>query len=382
MRLCWHFVERARKMRVDEARQLVEQNLESFLMEDGTLVYHTLSYLLEAQKGPVWKQYLLNPTISYEDAAFVVLAFLSLLLLRMAISGCSNGSLKQFPSITKNVARSLGFVRRGKLHKFGENVWYTLWHTTGCIWGLCVLYCESGTNDLPGWPRLHLQHPDGRWYWMASEEELSRGSGGWPLLLPSLITRNYYLFQLAFWMSCLAFINLETRRKDFSIMLLHHVVTIVLVLISYCCSFWKIGVVVLVLHDMGDVFLYLSKSLHYSRVGSGAVEISFASFVLVFFTTRLVIYPFYCVRPSLNTALIGKLTKNFVDSRWDIPGANALPGFLVLLQFLHVYWFWCIIKMVVGLIRAIRNGSREDCEDVRSEDEDEEEEEEERKKIQ
>lgn len=60
-------------MMFDKARQLVDKNLESFVMEDGTLVYHTLSYLLEAQKGPFWQQYLLNPTISYEDAAFVVL---------------------------------------------------------------------------------------------------------------------------------------------------------------------------------------------------------------------------------------------------------------------------------------------------------------------
>ncbi|CDJ60480.1 longevity-assurance domain-containing protein, putative [Eimeria maxima] len=51
---------------------------------------------------------------------------------------------------------------------------------------------------------------------------------------------------------------------------------------------------------------------------------------------------------------------------------------------LHIYWFWCIIKMVIGLVTAVRNGSREDCEDVRSEDEDDgdddEQEEEEKKK--
>ena len=90
--------------------------------------------------------------------------------------------------------------------------------------------------------------------------------------------------------------------------------------------------VVLLLHDAADMFLYLSKSLHYSRVRSGAVEISFGTFVVVYFTTRLVIFPFYCVRPSLNTALIRALTQAFVDSRWRIPGGTVLPAFLVVLQ--------------------------------------------------
>ncbi|CDJ43560.1 hypothetical protein ETH_00022815 [Eimeria tenella] len=129
--------------------------------------------------------------------------------------------------------------------------------------------------------------------------------------------------------------------------------------------------VVLLLHDAADVFLYLSKSLHYSRVGSGAVELSFCVFVVVYFATRLLIFPFYCVKPTLNTQLIRALTQDFVESRWRIPGGLVLPWFLVVLQVLHIYWFWCIIRMAVGLITAVRNGSREDCEDVRSEDEDE-----------
>ncbi|KAL8434988.1 hypothetical protein ACSSS7_002746 [Eimeria intestinalis] len=71
-------------------------------------------------------------------------------------------------------------------------------------------------------------------------------------------------------------------------------------------------------------------------------------------------------------SLIRSLTQDFVSSRWRLPGGVTLPFFLIILQVLHIYWFWCIIRMVFGLIKAIRNGNREDCEDVRSEDEDEE----------
>ena len=100
---------------------------------------------------------------------------------------------------------------------------------------------------------------------------------------------------------------------------------------SECASLHSLQIV-LVLHDMADVFLYLSKTLHYSRIQSGAVELSFATFVVVYVATRLVIYPVYCVRPCLNTALIRALTQDFVESRWRIPGGTALPGFLVVLQ--------------------------------------------------
>lgn len=39
-----------------------------------------------------------------------------------------------------------------------------MWHGTACLWGMYVLYCEAGTAEVPGWPRLHMELPDGRWY--------------------------------------------------------------------------------------------------------------------------------------------------------------------------------------------------------------------------
>lgn len=356
-------------MKLEEARELVQDHLRSFHMQDETLVYHTLSFLVESERGPLWRQYLLNPTVSQDDIIYTIVAFIGVTLLRLMISGGNSGTLRSLPCISKKVAKSMQWVRKGKLHKFGENTWYTLWHGSATLWGIYVLYSENGTQEMPGWPQLHMGNPDGRWYWMASPEEFARGSGGWPLLVPSVATRNYYLFQLAFWFSCLAFINVETKRSDYGILLLHHFLTVILVGFSYCCSYWKVGVVILMLHDMADVFLYLAKTLHYSHIQSGAVEVSFVTFVIVFFITRLIIFPLYCVIPSLNITLISALTQDFVESRWRIPGGTILPGFLVVLQVMHVYWFWCIIRMAVGLIGAIRSGSRENCEDVRSDDE-------------
>lgn len=50
---------------------------------------------------------------------------------------------------------------------------YTIWHGTAFFWGCYVLYSEFGTAEVPGWPRLHLQRPDGRWFVAAHTPEES-----------------------------------------------------------------------------------------------------------------------------------------------------------------------------------------------------------------
>ena len=60
-------------MKLEAARQLIAKKLQSFRMEDGELVYHTLSFLVESEQGPFWKVYLLNPSVSYDDALYVLL---------------------------------------------------------------------------------------------------------------------------------------------------------------------------------------------------------------------------------------------------------------------------------------------------------------------
>ncbi|CDJ43194.1 longevity-assurance domain-containing protein, putative [Eimeria tenella] len=109
-------------MKLEAARQLISSKLQSIRMEDGTLVYHTLQFLVETERGPLWKQYLLNPSISFDDVVYVFVCFIVVMILRLVISGGSSGALRQLPCISKRIAKSFDLVRPGKLHKFGENV--------------------------------------------------------------------------------------------------------------------------------------------------------------------------------------------------------------------------------------------------------------------
>ncbi|KAL3651783.1 hypothetical protein CASFOL_004785 [Castilleja foliolosa] len=62
----------------------------------------------------------------------------------------------------------------------------------------------------------------------------------------------------------------ETRQKDFSVMMSHHVITVFLIAFSYTARLFRVGTVVLALHDGSDVFLEAAKVFKYSGNELGA----------------------------------------------------------------------------------------------------------------
>eukprot|EP01061_Rhynchopus_euleeides_P015713 TRINITY_DN2673_c0_g1_i1.p1 TRINITY_DN2673_c0_g1~~TRINITY_DN2673_c0_g1_i1.p1 ORF type:complete len:347 (+),score=163.07 TRINITY_DN2673_c0_g1_i1:74-1042(+) len=159
---------------------------------------------------------------------------------------------------------------------------------------------------------------------------------------------------------------LEHRRKDFVEMMVHHVVTSVLVAISYWCDFLCIGVVIMLLFDPADVPLHCAKLFKYVSEAYPAgtagktynqmvADRLFESFVVVFVLTRIVLFPYTvwsCVAESTSLGVEG----------------NVCIALLVVLQLLQWMWLWMIIKAVINMVRKGK------IEDVRSDSEDEAEE--------
>merc|ERR1719362_2181978 len=58
-------------------------------------------------------------------------------------------------------------------------------------------------------------------------------------------------------------ILLEPKRKDFAEMFLHHIVSVVVLYISYTYSFCRVGIVIMVILDPADVPLHLAKVCKY-----------------------------------------------------------------------------------------------------------------------
>ena len=71
----------------------------------------------------------------------------------------------------------------------------------------------------------------------------------------------YFLIQLAFYLQLLLAINLEERRKDYTQMFSHHVITCALMYVCYAYRYTKIGNVILCIMDVVDILLPVSAML-------------------------------------------------------------------------------------------------------------------------
>jgi very-long-chain ceramide synthase len=73
----------------------------------------------------------------------------------------------------------------------------------------------------------------------------------------------YYLFQAAYWaqQAIVMLLGLEKPRKDFKELVMHHIVTLALIALSYRFHFTYMGIAVYITHDISDFFLAVSRKL-------------------------------------------------------------------------------------------------------------------------
>lgn len=79
--------------------------------------------------------------------------------------------------------------------------------------------------------------------------------------------KAYYLLEASFWtqQAMVLMLQLEKPRKDFRELVLHHVVTLALIGLSYRFHFTYMGVAVYLTHDISDFFIAVRFSLTCSR---------------------------------------------------------------------------------------------------------------------
>jgi hypothetical protein len=160
---------------------------------------------------------------------------------------------------------------------------------------------------------------------------------------------SVYLFELGFWLSCVLFLSVETIRKDFAEMCIHHAATCTLIGVSYAYDYTRIGLVVLILHDCGDIFLYFAKFYNYLKFQK-TTDLLFGTFVIVFAICRLFLFPLGPIRTAWGP-LTGYIPE-YKETYHQFKGAYILPGMLTVLQALHVMWFALIIRMVIRMLKT------------------------------
>lgn len=232
------------------------------------------------------------------------------------------------------VAKFFG-IRMKEVQKFCECSFYTSYYIFAMAFSLHLLWTD-------GW---WISHRPNIWI-------------GWPLQPLSRAFRAYYLMEIAFYVHAALYLTRDTRRKDFVEMVIHHGATLGLVVLSWWHRYTRIGLVVLILHNWADIFLYLAKVVVYVTHGKGKwKEILFTLFAINFFISRLYFFPLV-VLPS---AYWDSTTYTPLILYWFT--CNLL---LWCLQALHVFWFFLILRMVVRLAKGTLNR------DIRSDGEEDE----------
>jgi ceramide synthetase len=150
----------------------------------------------------------------------------------------------------------------------------------------------------------------------------------------------YYMVEMSFYWSLAFSICIDVKRKDFVEQLVHHVVTLSLMVVSWTGNMTRVGTLIMCIHDAVDYILELAKMTNYIK-WQRATDALFVVFAVVFFLTRIVIYPYRVLYSSLFE---GHVIIGFANIYY------AYNGLLIALQVLHIIWFYMILRMVYGYL--------------------------------
>ncbi|XXG70838.1 hypothetical protein AAC387_Pa07g0231 [Persea americana] len=229
-------------------------------------------------------------------------------------------------------------VKQAKIIKCSESMWKLTYYTAVQVCVLAITYHEP-------------------WFW--DTKEYFRG---WPNQELKFSLKLFYMCQCGFYMySIAALLMWETRRKDFSIMMSHHIITTILIGYSYITRFFRIGSIILALHDTSDVFMEAAKIFKYSGKELGA-SIFFGLFAISWLLLRLIFFPFWVIRSSsYDVQEFLNLSESYPISLYYV--FNTM---LLMLLVFHMYWWILICSMV---LRQLKNRGTVG-EDIRSDSED------------
>jgi acyl-CoA-dependent ceramide synthase len=278
--------------------------------------------------------------------------------------------------ILKPLAANLGIMKAKTQVRFAEQSYMIIYYTLFWSWGL-TLFVHNTPGGIGGVEDL----PMSLW-------------SGYPQLRLNASFKLYYLSQLAFWIQQVAVLHLGHRRKDHLQMLMHHIVTIILLLGSYSYRRWRAGNAVLVYMDLVDMILPLAKVLRYLSL-QRSCDAAFAVFVISWIATRHIFFLAICwsiyehvhaqaMAYGTYSIVTGAMTSNeggdqifmnifqpFLSPSSETVAFNAnirwlFLGLLLVLQCITIAWLIMILRVIMRMLRG-------DCAaDARSDDEEEE----------
>lgn len=170
--------------------------------------------------------------------------------------------------------------------------------------------------------------------------------------------RRLYLMQLAIWyVTALSHKFIEAKHNDYFVMYGHHAATLGLVSLSYFNHWQPVGLLTLFVHDSSDIIVDVLKMVNYLGLDSSSglffAEILFAINLFTWAAARMYFFTVKVIRSTIAV--------DFFAPRWgDYPYTNhaivspqnACRVLLVILEFMHVYWYLLFIKILVKLVKG------------------------------
>ncbi len=159
-----------------------------------------------------------------------------------------------------------------------------------------------------------------------------------------------YTYQLAYYIHALMvdlFVKKE-RKKDFAVMVVHHIMAFTLILISSGYEeLRRPGLVILFLHDSTDILLYVSKIFAYidARFLS---KFCFFFFSCSFIFVRLVFFPYELAKYEKQWGFVSPGKELSLLSQEEIAGLilpKVAHALLWLLIICHIYWTMTIFRI-------------------------------------
>jgi len=216
------------------------------------------------------------------------------------------------------------------LKKYNEEIWKCATMLTITIYGIYVMCHEAFFHD----PRLLFQQ--------------------YPQQESSLIQR-YYQVSLGYHGFRAIYQFFEPKRKDFWAMVIHHWVTVTLIVASWWTGVMQIGALVMVCHDNADIFLPAAKISRYEK-NIFLTNIFFVLFLICWITSRIGLFSWKVVFPVLFQA-------------YPTYTCHLYYGFfaalLCVLLLLHFYWLRMILKIAYNALFSskILNDNRSESSD-------------------
>jgi len=171
---------------------------------------------------------------------------------------------------------------------------------------------------------------------------------GWPNIPMTESYKWFYMTQLSFYISSIiTHVTIEVRRSDYTVMLVHHVAAVLLIAWSYYYNVHRIGGVLLMLHDINDIFLEAAKMANYAAKELLANTL-FVIMIISWIISRLFLYSTKVILSSYFDVL------EIIVPNFPAPHYSYIwLGFIVLLftmLVLNAFWSFLMCRVAYNSI--------------------------------